>query len=83
MENYADVRFAKPGEPCDGAVGEAGAIFESHQLSLSVCKPGKEDEKTSIIGILLDQVLHILTDGQGWLLEALQSLSRYIIRNYR
>ena len=65
VENCADVRFAHPVEPGDGAVGESSAVFESHQLSLAVCKPGKEDGKVSKIGILLGQVLQILTDA--WL----------------
>jgi hypothetical protein len=42
-KNYADIRFGKPAELCDGAVGETGAIFESHQLSITVCKMGEED----------------------------------------
>ena len=67
MQDHADVRFSQPAEACDGAVGEASAIFESHQLSITLCKPGKEDGEASEVRIA---VRNVRRDGMEHLKRA-------------
>src|SRR5258708_7121879 len=64
MQHDPDVRFSQPGETCNGAVGEAGAILESHQLPVTVCKLGEEDGQLCEIGVLLYQILCQFTSGE-------------------